>query len=49
VSKELEAQLDNTPGFRMHWTGCPDSCGQAWIQREFVQDEDETMGKLRKP
>ena len=28
VVQKLEEQLDIPPGIRMHWTGCPNSCGQ---------------------
>jgi len=28
VVQKLEAQLDIPRGIRMHWTGCPNSCGQ---------------------
>ena len=28
IVEKLEAQLDIPPGIRMHWTGCPNSCGQ---------------------
>jgi ferredoxin-nitrite reductase len=31
VVEKLEAQLDIPPGIRMHWTGCPNSCGQAQV------------------
>lgn len=31
VVEKLEAQLNIPPGIRMHWTGCPNSCGQVNI------------------
>ncbi|EFN52613.1 hypothetical protein CHLNCDRAFT_26644 [Chlorella variabilis] len=31
VVRELEAQLDVPAMVRMHWTGCPNSCGQAQV------------------
>jgi len=31
VVEKLEAQLNIPPGIRMHWTGCPNSCGQAQV------------------
>jgi len=31
VAAELEAQLDIPQTVRMHWTGCPNSCGQAQV------------------
>jgi ferredoxin-nitrite reductase len=31
IVEKLEAQLDIPPGIRMHWTGCPNSCGQAQV------------------
>ena len=32
VVEKLEAQLDIPQGIRMHWTGCPNSCGQVCSQ-----------------
>ena len=29
VAKQLDAELDIPERVRMHWTGCPNSCGQA--------------------
>lgn len=29
VARKLEEQLDIPRTVRMHWTGCPNSCGQA--------------------
>ena len=31
VAEKLEAELDIPQGIRMHWTGCPNSCGQVWV------------------
>lgn len=31
VARELEAQLDIPQPVRMHWTGCPNSCGQPQV------------------
>lgn len=31
VCSALEAQLDIPATVRMHWTGCPNSCGQAQV------------------
>lgn len=31
VSKQLEAELDIPKPVRIHWTGCPNSCGQAQV------------------
>jgi ferredoxin-nitrite reductase len=31
VAEQLEAQLDIPQTVRMHWTGCPNSCGQAQV------------------
>lgn len=31
VVRQLEAQLDIPSTVRMHWTGCPNSCGQAQV------------------
>jgi ferredoxin-nitrite reductase len=31
VSKMLEAELDIPKPVRIHWTGCPNSCGQAQV------------------
>jgi len=30
IVEKLEAQLDLPKKVRMHWTGCPNSCGQVW-------------------
>lgn len=35
VVRELEAQLDVPAMVRMHWTGCPNSCGQVGSRRWF--------------
>ena len=29
--QQLEAELDLPNPVRMHWTGCPNSCGQAQV------------------
>jgi ferredoxin-nitrite reductase len=29
--KELEAELDSPNHVRIHWTGCPNSCGQPQV------------------
>ena len=31
VAKELEAELNIPHGVRIHWTGCPNSCGQPQV------------------
>jgi ferredoxin-nitrite reductase len=31
VAKQLEAELEIPNTVRMHWTGCPNSCGQAQV------------------
>lgn len=31
LAKELDAELDIPQRVRMHWTGCPNSCGQAQV------------------
>lgn len=31
IVQKLEEQLDIPRGIRMHWTGCPNSCGQAQV------------------
>ena len=31
VAKQLDAELDVPQPVRMHWTGCPNSCGQAQV------------------
>lgn len=32
VAKQLEEELDIPGPVRMHWTGCPNSCGQVHFQ-----------------
>ena len=31
LAQELEAELDLPQSIRIHWTGCPNSCGQAQV------------------
>ncbi len=31
ISKELEQELDLSNEIKIHWTGCPNSCGQAYM------------------
>ncbi len=31
ISKELDAELDLSEELKIHWTGCPNSCGQAYM------------------
>lgn len=31
LARELDAELDIPQRVRMHWTGCPNSCGQAQV------------------
>lgn len=31
IAKQLEAELNIPNGVRIHWTGCPNSCGQAQV------------------
>lgn len=31
VVQKLESRLDIPKVVRMHWTGCPNSCGQVWL------------------
>lgn len=31
IAQELEAELDIPKQVRIHWTGCPNSCGQAQV------------------
>lgn len=31
IAQELEAELDLSSPIRMHWTGCPNSCGQPQV------------------
>lgn len=31
MAKQLEAELDVPEPVRIHWTGCPNSCGQAQV------------------
>ena len=37
IVEKLEAQLDLPKKVRMHWTGCPNSCGQ--VRAEHHNDE----------
>ena len=32
IVEKLEQQLDIPEAVRIHWTGCPNSCGQVCIQ-----------------
>jgi len=36
VVKKLEAALHLPRAVRIHWTGCPNSCGQAQVRRGWV-------------
>ena len=31
VSKELDSEIDLPEELKIHWTGCPNSCGQAYM------------------
>jgi ferredoxin-nitrite reductase len=31
IARQLEAELNVPQPVRMHWTGCPNSCGQAQV------------------
>lgn len=31
IAEQLEAELDVPKTVRIHWTGCPNSCGQAQV------------------
>ena len=33
MCNKLEAELDIPKAVRIHWTGCPNSCGQAQVSR----------------
>lgn len=32
IVEKLEQQLDIPEAVRIHWTGCPNSCGQVWFR-----------------
>ena len=48
IAQELEAELDFPKSVRIHWTGCPNSCGQPQVA-EIGLMGTKARGKDGKP